>query len=105
MVKQVETHEDFKAVLTEAGGKLVVVDFMAQWCGPCKGIAPEVEKMEKEFDDVIFIKIDVDVNKETAEECEISCMPTFQFFKNSQKVAEFSGANKDKLRDLTNKHK
>ncbi|XP_035699249.1 thioredoxin-like [Branchiostoma floridae] len=106
MVRQVDTREEFQAVLTEAGDRLVVVDFMAQWCGPCKAIAPEVEKTEEEFgDEVIFIKVDVDVNKETSEECNISCMPTFHFYKNSQKVAEFSGANAVKLRGFINEHK
>ncbi|XP_076791030.1 thioredoxin isoform X2 [Arvicanthis niloticus] len=77
MVKVIESKEAFQEALAAAGDKLVVVDFSAMWCGPCKMIKPF-------FHDV-------------AAECEVKCMPTFQFYKKGQKVGEFSGANKEKL--------
>ena len=47
---------DFNQALTEAGDKLVVVDFTASWCPPCKMIAPKFEAMAKEFTSVVFYK-------------------------------------------------
>ncbi|XP_011936874.1 PREDICTED: thioredoxin isoform X2 [Cercocebus atys] len=82
MVKQIESKAAFQEALNTAGDKLVVVDFSATWCGPCKMIKPF-------FHDV-------------ASECEVKCMPTFQFFKKGQKVGEFSGANKEKLEATIN---
>ncbi|KAM9081598.1 thioredoxin isoform X2 [Neophocaena asiaeorientalis asiaeorientalis] len=82
MVKQIESKYAFQEALNSAGEKLVVVDFSATWCGPCKMIKPF-------FHDV-------------ASECEVKCMPTFQFFKKGQKVGEFSGANKEKLEATIN---
>ncbi|XP_005382797.1 PREDICTED: thioredoxin isoform X2 [Chinchilla lanigera] len=82
MVQQIETKEAFQQALAAAGDKLVVVDFSATWCGPCKMIKPF-------FHDV-------------AAECEVKCMPTFQFFKKGEKVSEFSGANKEKLEATIN---
>uniref|UniRef100_A0A8C7ASQ9 Thioredoxin n=1 Tax=Neovison vison TaxID=452646 RepID=A0A8C7ASQ9_NEOVI len=82
MVKQIESKLAFQEALVGAGDKLVVVDFSATWCGPCKMIKPF-------FHDV-------------ASECEVKCMPTFQFFKKGQKVGEFSGANKEKLEATIN---
>ncbi|XP_022356920.1 thioredoxin isoform X2 [Enhydra lutris kenyoni] len=82
MVKQIESKFAFQEALDGAGDKLVVVDFSATWCGPCKMIKPF-------FHDV-------------ASECEVKCMPTFQFFKKGQKVSEFSGANKEKLEATIN---
>ncbi|EAW59060.1 TXN isoform 2 [Pan troglodytes] len=82
MVKQIESKTAFQEALDAAGDKLVVVDFSATWCGPCKMIKPF-------FHDV-------------ASECEVKCMPTFQFFKKGQKVGEFSGANKEKLEATIN---
>ncbi|XP_011809988.1 PREDICTED: thioredoxin isoform X2 [Colobus angolensis palliatus] len=82
MVKQIESKAAFQEALSTAGDKLVVVDFSATWCGPCKMIKPF-------FHDV-------------ASECEVKCMPTFQFFKKGQKVGEFSGANKEKLEATIN---
>ena len=101
--------DDFNKQLTEAGGKLVVVDFYATWCGPCKQIAPKIEVqkhwinnkalevdayiihiwwqvMSKEFTDVVFIKVDVDECEDVASEYNISCMPTFLFLKSGSKV-------------------
>ncbi|XP_077981068.1 thioredoxin-like [Glandiceps talaboti] len=97
-VREIETKEEFDAALKQAGDKLVVVDFSAEWCGPCRQIAPKYKAMAAEFKDVVFLKVDVDVNSDTSEACGVNCMPTFQFFKNSEKVEEFSGANEDKLR-------
>jgi len=54
--------------------------------------------MASEFEDVIFIKVDVDENSETAEACGIEAMPTFQFFKNGAKVDELVGASEDALK-------
>ncbi|CAN9509296.1 unnamed protein product [Ophioblennius macclurei] len=95
MVREVENLDDFQNILKEAGGKLVVVDFTATWCGPCKQIAPKFAEMadDPENANVVFIKVDVDEAEDVSSHCGISCMPTFHFYKNQQKVDEFSGAN------------
>jgi thiol-disulfide isomerase/thioredoxin len=63
MVKEAKTKAEFDAELVSAGGKLVVVDFTATWCGPCQRIKPEFEKMSTEFTNVVFLKVDVDANE------------------------------------------
>ncbi|XP_044196450.1 thioredoxin [Thunnus albacares] len=95
MVREVESLDDFNNILKEAGDKLVVVDFTATWCGPCKQIGPEFVKLSEkpENKNVIFLKVDVDEAEDVSSHCGINCMPTFHFYKNGQKVDEFSGAN------------
>ena len=61
-------------------------------------IGPVFEKIAGEEPSVLFIKVDVDENDETAAAVGIECMPTFMFFRNSEKVGEFSGANEAQLR-------
>ncbi|XP_049924053.1 thioredoxin isoform X1 [Epinephelus moara] len=99
MVRQVETLDDFNAILKEAGDKLVVVDFTASWCGPCKQIGPHFEELSNKAENknVIFLKVDVDDAQEVAAEWEIRAMPTFIFLKNGEKVMEVVGADRVKL--------
>lgn len=96
---------DLKSQLEKAGDNLVVVDFFATWCGPCKMIAPRLEELSKEMENVIFLKVDVDECEDIASEYEISSMPTFVFIKNSKVLETFSGANYDKLKSMIQKHK
>ena len=93
------TKADFDKCLADAGDKLVVVDFTATWCGPCQHIAPVFVQLAEEMPDVVFVKVDVDENDETAEACGISSMPTFQFYKGAEKKHEFSGASEAKIRE------
>lgn len=63
-------------------------------CGPCRMIAPHFESMSTEYaSNAIFVKVDVDVMEKLAQQCGIRAMPTFQFYKNGEKVDEFSGAD------------
>ena len=78
--------EDFEKILNDAGDKLVVVDFFAEWCGPCRMIGPKFEKMSDEFSDIIFLKVDVDEVEEVAENYDVSAMPNFVFIKNGRQV-------------------
>lgn len=105
MVKELLTKADFDAALAEAGGKLVVIDFSAAWCGPCKMIAPKYEAMSQEFTDVIFYKIDVDTNDETSESEGIQAMPTFIFYREGKRVDSLRGANEAKLREMIERYK
>jgi len=105
-VHKVSDAADFKAQLESAGSKLVVVDFFATWCGPCKMIAPLLDKLSEEMAaEVVFLKVDVDENEDIAADNKVTVMPTFIMFKNKQKVDEFSGANETKLKELINKNK
>jgi thioredoxin 1 len=90
MVHQCPDIEDLRTQLKNAGDKLVVIDFHATWCGPCKVIAPKVEEMSKAMDNVVFLKVDVDENEEAAKEYNVSAMPTFIFIKNNKKVSFFN---------------
>ncbi|XP_041042272.1 thioredoxin-like [Carcharodon carcharias] len=97
MVCHIENLADFQAKLKEAGDKLVLIDFFADWCGPCKQIAPKFEALSKQHTNVIFYKVNVEEAEDVATECQISAMPTFHFYKNGKKVTEVVGANVDQL--------
>lgn len=104
MVQVISEQKDLDALIQS--GKLVVVDFYADWCGPCKMIAPKVEELSKldENKDVIFCKVNVDEAEEIAAKYGIEAMPTFLFFKNTQ-VDSFKGADIDKLKQFVGKYR
>jgi len=80
-----------------AGDQLVIVDFFANWCGPCKRIAPEIEKLAQKHSSAVFLKVNVDKLMLIAERYEIRAMPTFLFFKNGKKVDDVVGADINKV--------
>ncbi|XP_021762296.1 thioredoxin H2-like [Chenopodium quinoa] len=77
--------------------KLLVVDFAASWCGPCKFIEPAVKAIANKYPDVEFAKIDVDELPDVAKEFEVQAMPTFIFLKKGKVVDKVVGAKKDEL--------
>ena len=93
-MKQLKAEEFEKVVNSE---KLVVVDFYADWCMPCRYISPVLEKLEKEMDSrVEFYKLNVDENRELAFEFGISSIPTVLFFYKGKVVGGFIGAMPEK---------
>jgi thioredoxin 1 len=78
----------------------VLVDFWAQWCGPCKMIAPHVEELAKEYAGKMKIgKLDVDANAKSASTYGVMSIPTLIFFKGGKVMAQVSGAlNKSALK-------
>jgi len=101
-----ETLADVEALVMNAAAQnqLVVIDFTASWCGPCKAIAPLYKELSDEFDDVVFLKVDVDENPETAGKYSVSAMPTFVFIKGGVVEDRLMGANPAKLRELIEEH-
>ena len=74
----------------------VVVDFWAEWCGPCKMIAPVLEKLAKEYDGQILIgKVDIDSNTSLAELYEVRSIPTLIVFIDGEPKEMIIGAQKD----------
>lgn len=71
----------------------VIVDFWAEWCGPCKMIAPHLEAISEEMGEKVKIaKLDVDNNQQTAMALRVMSMPTLIAFKGGQPVAQKVGA-------------
>ena len=92
------------ALANTHGGRLLAIDFTATWCGPCQMIGPRFEAMAGDFPFVDFAKVDVDDNQEVAASCGIRSMPTFKFYRHSSLVAEFSGADENRLRAILAEH-
>lgn len=93
--------DKFKNLLSVAKYS-VIVKYSAQWCGPCKMIAPIFEALaaDPKYRHTTFISVDIDESPDIAEAYDISSMPTFQLFKKGQLGGSFSGASKEKLEKL-----
>ena len=66
----------------------VLVDFYADWCGPCQMMAPILEEIEKEHPEVEFVKINIDDQQEMAEKYEVMSIPTLVFLDDNEEIIE-----------------
>ena len=95
-------------VLTDANFKqetqegVVLVDFYAEWCGPCRMVAPIIEELSNELEEGKIVKVNVDESPETSREFMIRSIPTVVVMKDGQEVDRQIGATPDKefYRDL-----
>ena len=84
------THENFETAIR--GNPIVIVDFWAPWCGPCRGFAPVYEKASEAHQDVVFAKVNTDEQQELAGAFGIRSIPTLMVFRDQVILFQQAGA-------------
>lgn len=80
--------QEFETLIND---DLVLVDFFATWCGPCKMLTPVLEELAQDRSDVKIVKIDVDQNPELSKKFAIMSVPTLMLFKNGKAISTEHG--------------
>ncbi|OCL05946.1 thioredoxin domain-containing protein, partial [Glonium stellatum] len=97
---QIESPAQFSSLLQTS--RIVVVDFYADWCGPCKSIAPLYEQLSAQLSRpniITFTKVNTDKQTQVAQSYSITAMPTFMIFKHGHEVSKIRGARTTELSD------
>lgn len=99
-VVKIDSRKSWEHHITEATNKgcLVMVHFSAYWCVPSIAMNPFFEELASTYQDVLFLKVDVDEVKEVASKLEINAMPTFLLMSGGNPVEKAVGANPDEIR-------
>lgn len=101
-MKKVDEKE-FKEIIAKG---VTLADFFADWCGPCRMLAPVLEEISEEVEDVNFVKVNVDDNNELAKEYDIHSIPTLIIFKDGVVKETILGyQTKENLIEFINKNK
>ncbi len=103
-VKAINTPSDFQKAMQSSHNKLAVIDFYADWCGPCRDLAPLLEKIAREMDqEAQFYKVNIDEQRQLAMQSGVSGIPYVTFFKNGKKVHSLMGVWPEKayIREVT----
>jgi len=90
-----EIHDtpDFLAALGNAGDKLVIVDFYAQWCGACRGVYPKIMQLAERNEDIVFLKVEYDENKSVCKSLGVKMLPYFHVYRGQHgRLASFSAS-------------
>ena len=96
-ILEINEAEFNEKVVEASDNKLIVVDFWAPWCGPCKQLTPLLEKVMKDFPDkATLVKINIDDNQQIAAQLRIQSIPTVYAFKDRQVVNAFQGVISEK---------
>lgn len=87
------TEEVVKNLLEEnkTSGKVVIIDFYAEWCGPCRTLGPVLNDIASENSDIDVVKVNVDDNSELSAEFKIRSIPAVFIFKGGEKINQFVG--------------
>ncbi|WP_409021703.1 thioredoxin [Dellaglioa sp. P0083] len=81
-----------KTLTEHTGSGLTIVDLWAPWCGPCLMMEPVIDELEEDFkDDMQFVKLNIDENKETALEYDVMSIPSFLLFKDGKAIEKVVG--------------
>ncbi|XVE75174.1 hypothetical protein DITRI_Ditri12bG0074500 [Diplodiscus trichospermus] len=106
-IVEIQSKSQWRAKLeaSKQSNAMLVIDFKATWCGPCKYMEPTIEEYATIYADVQFIKIDVDILEDVAREFNVEAMPTFVFVKKGKEVERLVGAKKAELQKMIEKHR
>jgi thioredoxin 1 len=100
-MKNVNGTEEFNQLAQEGS---VYIQFSANWCGPCRMLAKTIEDIEETETDITFLKVDVDSNRDIAQQYGVRSIPRVILMKDGEQVGEFIGAkNKNELQELLQK--
>ncbi|KAL0347590.1 UNVERIFIED_CONTAM: Thioredoxin H9 [Sesamum calycinum] len=103
-VHVITTIESWEQKIAEANrdGKIVIANFSATWCGPCKMIAPYYVELSEKHPSIMFLTVDVDELTDFSTSWDIKATPTFFFLKDGQQFDKLVGANKPELQKKMN---
>lgn len=89
---------DFYRILKETQNRLLLIEFFANWCGPCQTLAGKLEQLAEVYrGKILVVKVDVDEFEDLALEYDVSAMPTFMLMRNQQKLEQFTSSNQKTL--------
>lgn len=99
-LRQIQSFQEAQHICQTTQDRVIVFDFSATWCGPCQRIYPVLNQLSQQYPQMLFFTVDIDEVNEMAQHFEIQSVPSFKFIYNNKIVAEFSGADEQRLRQI-----
>ncbi|XP_073316814.1 thioredoxin-like 2, chloroplastic [Primulina huaijiensis] len=106
-MKDIHSTQEFLSALSEAGDKLVIVEFYGTWCASCRALFPKLCKTADEYPDIMFLKVNFDENKTLCKSLNVKVLPRFHFYRGADGLLESfscSLAKFQKIKDAIELH-